>query len=118
MDIKKEILLKSIQKTEAMLNKTIAIIEAKPIQDIIAARKEAGELLNKYAGNFTDAKFLKRLDELSKIEKKAFKLSKRRKNYPALLNKRHKLSEKLSIYKNELYRLELNEKKTKHVNGI
>mgnify|MGYP001477493664 CR=1 FL=1 len=105
MTTKEKIIRAAIADAKRQIEKIDALIEARPVSNIIEIREDFKALLEQNQGveKRTRPEFLKALEELARREKEQFRIAERMKNSTDLIEKKVKLDFELRDLNNELY---------------
>ncbi len=107
MTTKEKIIRAAIADAKRQIEEIDALIEARPVSNIIEIREDFKALLEQNQGveKRTRPEFLKALEELARREKEQFRIAERMKNSTDLIEKKVKLDFELRDLNNELYLL-------------
>jgi len=105
MTTKEKIIRAAIADAKRQIEEIDALIEARPVSNIIEIREDFKALLEQNQGveKRTRPEFLKALEELARREKEQFRIAERMKNSTDLIEKKVKLDFELRDLNNELY---------------
>ncbi|MBK7377271.1 MAG: hypothetical protein IPJ02_17500 [Chitinophagaceae bacterium] len=105
MTTKEKIIRAAIADAKRQIEEIDALIEARPISNIIEIREDFKALLEQNQGveKRTRPEFLEAVEELSRREKEQFRIAEMMKNSTNLIEKKVKLDFELRDLNNELY---------------
>lgn len=102
--VEQKVIEEAISRCEIRLAEINVILEATPLSDVIAARKEASALLEKYKGkDRLSDEFAEQMSVLAKKEADAFAMYEKQREANALIDESVRLTLELDSLKSRLY---------------